>query len=70
MTFAERVEHLIAPTPREVSCTLFLVAFYLGVSLLFAHLSWGIGTDSSPVAASGVGAHGMRPYIRARIIFA
>jgi len=35
-----RMEHLIARMPREVNCTLFLVGFYLGVSLLLAHLSW------------------------------
>jgi hypothetical protein len=33
-------EGFIARIPPEINCTLFLVGFYLGVSLLLTHLSW------------------------------
>lgn len=35
-----RVEGFIARIPPEINCTLFLIGFYLGVSLLLTHLSW------------------------------
>lgn len=35
-----RVEGFIARIPPAINCTLFLLGFYLGVSLLLTHLSW------------------------------
>jgi hypothetical protein len=35
-----RVEWFIARIRPEINCTLFLLGFYLGVSLLLTHLSW------------------------------
>ncbi len=35
-----RVEGFIERIPPEINCTLFLLGFYLGVSLLLTHLSW------------------------------
>jgi len=47
ITLTLRLERLIARIPPEINCALFLIGFYLGVSLLLTHLSW-YGVPQAP----------------------